>query len=159
MRISKDSPEGLFRRLDKFHRHAMDAALASVGLAEMGQPMLLIILDRNGKNGVVPSQKELADQLHVSPATVTVSLRSLERQGYVTKLSDENDMRRKPIALTEKGREALEKLETVYEAIDRGMYAGFSDEERDIIAEYYRRMITNLEDWKKTIPEGNEEKV
>ena len=68
-------------------------------------------------------------------------------------------MRRKPVALTDKGRAALEKLETVYEAIDRGMYAGFSDEERDIIAEYYRRMITNLEDWKKNIPEGNEEKV
>ncbi len=156
MRISKDSPEGLFRRLDRLHRHAMDAALAKVGLAEMGQPMLLIILDRNGKNGVVPSQRELADQLHVSPATVTVSLRSLERQGYVEKLSDENDMRRKPVALTDRGRMALEKLETVYEAIDRGMYAGFSDEERSRISEYYRRMISNLEDWKKTIPEGNE---
>lgn len=144
MRISRDSPEGLFRRLDKAHAQAINQHLAEEGLGDLGQPMLLMILARTGKDGVVPSQKELADKLDVSPATVTVSLRSLERQGYVTKLSDANDMRRKPVAITDKGLAAVEKLDRVYETIDMGMYWAFSEEERDTISNFYRRMIENL---------------
>lgn len=144
MRISRDSPEGLFRKLDKAHARAINQYLAEEGLGDLGQPMLLLILARTGKDGAVPSQKELADRLDVSPATVTVSLRSLERQGYVTKLSDASDMRRKPIAITDKGLAAVEKLDRVYQTIDMGMYWAFSEEERNTISNFYRRMIENL---------------
>lgn len=105
--------------------------------------MLLSIL-RQKPDGIADSQRELAEQLHVTPATVTVSLRSMERDGYITKIVDSSDMRRKRIALTDKGREVLDKLDKVYERIGVEMFDGFSDEDEKQIADYFKRMIDNL---------------
>lgn len=139
------SSEMRYRRLNTARRTAKDTLLAEYGLKNLGQPMLLAVL-RQKPDGVADSQRELAEQLHVTPATVTVSLRSMERDGYITKITDPNDMRRKRIALTDKGREVLDKLDEVYERIGRAMFDGFSPEERDQISDYFKRMIDNLND-------------
>ena len=132
-----------YRRLNTARRTAKDALLAEYGLKNLGQPMLLAVL-RQKPDGIADSQRELAEQLHVTPATVTVSLRSMERDGYVTKIADPNDMRRKRIALTDKGREILDKLDEVYERIGIAMTDGFTDEERAQVSDYFKRMIENL---------------
>lgn len=156
MRFSENSPENLFRRLDKSHRHAFDAALLANDLAELGNPYLLVVLAHKGKNGVMDSQRELAERMNVSPSTITVSLKSLERQGYVKKLSDERDMRRKPIAITAKGSAAIKKIDNVYADIDSSMYSGFSEKERAQISDYFVRMIDNLNKQKGKYSEGDE---
>lgn len=137
------SSEMRYRRLNTARRTAKDTLLAEYGLKNLGQPMLLAIL-RQKPDGVADSQRELAEQLHVTPATVTVSLRSMERDGYVMKIVDPNDMRRKRIALTDKGREVLDKLDEVYERIGFAMFDGFNAEEREQISDYFKRMIDNL---------------
>ena len=137
------SSEMRYRRLNTARRTAKDALLAEYGLKNLGQPMLLAVL-RQKPDGIADSQRALAEQLHVTPATVTVSLRSMERDGYVTKIADPNDMRRKRIALTDKGREVLDKLDEVYERIGIAMTDGFTDEERAQVSDYFKRMIENL---------------
>ncbi len=137
------SSEMLYRRLHSARRTAKDTLLTEYGLQNLGQPMLLSIL-RQKPDGTADSQRELAEQLHVTPATVTVSLRSMERDGYVTKVVDSSDMRRKRIVLTDKGREVLAKLDEVYERIGVEMFNGFSKDEREQIADYFKRMIENL---------------
>ncbi len=137
------SSEMRYRRLNTARRTAKDTLLAEYGLKNLGQPMLLAVL-RQKPDGIADSQRELAEQLHVTPATVTVSLRSMERDGYVTKIVDNSDMRRKRIALTDKGREVLDKLDEVYERISLAMFNGFSDDEREQISDYFKRMIDNL---------------
>lgn len=69
--------------------------LSRNGLSNIGQPAILSILSQQ-ENGVIASQKELARRLRVSPATMTVSLKSMERDGYVKKLSNAEDLRCKP---------------------------------------------------------------
>ncbi len=138
------SSEMLYRRLHSARRNAKNALLAEYGLQNLGQPMLLSIL-RSKPDGIADSQRELAEQLHVTPATVTVSLRSMERDGYVTKIVDSSDMRRKRIALTNKGREVMNKLDKVYERIGVEMFDGFSEEEEKQIADHFSRMIKNLD--------------
>lgn len=142
--FAEGSPEDLFRSLDHIHRTTMDAMMARAGLSDLGQPKLLTILCF-APDGIVDSQRELARRLHVSPATVTMSLNSMERGGYIRRLPDENDLRRKRIAITEKGRKAVERLDTVLDRLDHGMYRGFSPEERTQISAYFVRMIRNLQ--------------
>ena len=137
------SSEMLYRQLHNARRTAKDALLAEYGLQNVGQPMLLAILRRK-PDGIADSQRELAEELHVTPATVTVSLRSMERDGYVKKIVDNNDMRRKRIALTDKGRKVLDKLDEVYERIGIATFDNFTTEEREQIADYFTRMIDNL---------------
>lgn len=144
------SPEQLFLELKQKHRNAMDKMLYQRGLGNIGQPMLLCILDKQ-ENGTVESQKELAKMLRISPATVTVSLKSMERDGYVKKLFNSKDLRRKPISITEKGRKAVKLIDDAFETLDHGMYKGFSPEEINQISLLYRRIIENLD---ATVNEG-----
>ena len=144
VRFKEGSPEQLFRVLDKKHRAAIDLLLERKGIGNIGQPMLLCILAQQ-QDGTIESQKELARRLRVSPATVTVSLKSMERDGYVKKLSNAEDLRCKPITITEKGRRAARLIDEVFETLDHGMYRGFSPEDLSRIAGLYRRMIDNLD--------------
>ena len=144
VRFQDGSPEQLFHALHRQHSIAVDTLLNRRGLGNIGQPMILTILSQR-KNGTIESQKELARILRVSPATVTVSLKSMERDGYVKKLSNAEDLRCKPITITEKGRDAAQRINDVFELLDNGIYQGFSGAELDTVSGFYRRMIDNLD--------------
>lgn len=144
-RFAKGTPEQLFRQLDRTHHIAVDTLLERHGLAKIGQPIILTILSQE-KDGTIASQKELAQRLRVSPATVTISLKSMERDGYIKKLSVATDLRKKPITITEKGRQAAELIDRVFETLDHGMYQNFTQEELAEISRFYQRMIDNLND-------------
>ena len=138
------SPEALFHALERKHKMAVDSLLQKNGLYNIGQPVILSILSQQ-PDGTISSQKELAKRLKVSPATVTVSLKSMERDGYIKKLSNESDLRCKPITITEKGLKASQLIDQVFQTLDHGMYQGFSPEDLTRISGLYRRMIENLE--------------
>ena len=144
VRFKDGSPEQLFHALERKHRCAVDNLLNQNGISNIGQPVILTILSQQ-KDGVIASQKELAKKLRVSPATVTVSLKSMERDGYVKKLSNAEDLRRKPICITEKGMRAAKLIDHVFETLDCQMYQGFSQQELSEIARLYQRMISNLD--------------
>lgn len=143
VRFTDGSPEQLFHVLERKHRNTVDNLLNKKGIANIGQPAILSILSQQ-KDGTIESQKELAKRLRVSPATVTVSLKSMERDGYVKKLSNAEDLRCKPISITEKGLRAARLIDQVFETLDHGMYQGFDPQELESISNFYKRMIDNL---------------
>lgn len=138
-------PIDQWRRLSMAHRMCSELLRKSTGLEDVSQPALLAALARN-PDGVADSQKILAEMLHVTPATITVSLRSMQRNGYVTKQVDENDQRRKRIILTEKGKQASKLLTGFHNLLDSDMYHGFTDEERELCSKFFQRMTDNLEE-------------
>lgn len=134
----------VFHALFRAHFNASHANLAREGLGDLGSPRLLhTLLDRH-RRGETPSQKELADQLHISPATVATSLKSLERNGYVRRQPDPADTRRNLVSITEKAVEAMERSHAVFLSVDRAMFAGFTPAEVERLNEYHRRMLENL---------------
>ena len=80
--------------------------------------MLLLMLLESERQGCACSQRELAGRMRLAPATVAVSLKSLERQGYVERSTDDRDARRNLVRLTEKGREAVEVCGQVFRSVD-----------------------------------------
>ena len=89
-------------------------------------------------------QRELSDAMHISPASVAVSLKSLERGGYVEKLPGEADQRRKAVRLTDKGRAALAACHQIFREVDRRMFGGFTPEEMEQVRAFQLRMLHNL---------------
>lgn len=144
VRFQDGSPEQLFHAMHRKHSAAVDSLLYERGLGNIGQPIILTILSQR-QDGTIASQKELAKRLRVSPATVTISLKSMERDGYVKKLSNAEDLRCKPISITEKGRQAAREINGVFETLDANMYRGFSEEELTVLSGFYRRIIDNLD--------------
>ena len=141
---AENLPGVLFQSVSKARRQAMLTELAGRGLGDLGNPMLLFLLDARGKGGQVSSQRELSDALHVSPATVAVSLKSLERGGYVEKHPDAADQRRKAVCLTAKGAEAIQQCYQVFQKVDQVTFRGFTPEEMELFCAYQRRMLQNL---------------
>lgn len=141
-RADSDLPGITFQAVARARKQLMLTELAERGLGDLGNPVLLFLLKE--REGQVSSQRELSDAMRISPASVAVSLKSLERGGYVEKLSDEKDQRRKAVRLTDKGRAALETCFSIFQGVDRRMLDGFTPEEMEQVRAFHLRMLRNL---------------
>lgn len=129
--------------------NAVSAELHARGLADVGSPMILFILDHHGREGEIASQRELAEALRVSPATIATSLKSLERLGYVEKRADEQDCRRNRVLITEKGKAAVKQCFELFDEIDRRMMEGISQQEQQTFIRLQKKVLDNLSVWNK----------
>ena len=135
----------VFHQLLRAHHNAAAAALTERGLGDIGSPHLLVALSHYPEDPAqAPTQRELADQLHMAPPTIAASLKCLERQGYVARRTDERDSRRNRISITQKGRDALDSGMQAFQQVDDAMFRGFTPEERAQVRAFHRRMLDNL---------------
>ena len=140
----QDEPSALFHGLHHAHKRRVAEEQASRGVGELNSPMLLLGIFHAESMGQRWSQREVARTLRLSPATVAVSLKTLERDGYVMRRADERDQRRNQVSLTHKGRRAVELCGECFRAVDEQMLAGFTDREKAQLTEFFKRMIGNL---------------
>ena len=106
-------------------RRYLDRKVSHTGVYPT-QHRLLMELDSNPSC----SQVELAEKFDVSAAAIAVSLKKLEKGGYITRLADESDNRINQVSITEKGKEVIRKSILIFRETDRCFFAGFTDEER-----------------------------
>lgn len=137
-------PEWAFHNLMRAHSLANCALSDRLGLRDVGQPMLLFLLDDAHRDGRQCTQKGLGEAMRLSASTVTASVKSLERHGYVRRHADERDQRRNIVEITETGRETARACRRAFAHIDEAMYRGFSQDERRQISGLFARMAENL---------------
>ena len=94
----------MFRRVDTMLRRYLDRKVCHTGVYPT-QHRLLMELYRNPNC----SQVGLAEKFDVSAAAIAVSLKKLEKGGYITRLADEADNRINQVSVTEKGKEVIHK--------------------------------------------------
>ncbi len=90
------------------------------------------------------TQKELADILMVSAASIAVSTKRLEKSGFLTRKTDENNARCNRLSITKHGLDALEQCRSVFEKVDSSAFISFSDSELEDFVSYLDRIIVNL---------------
>lgn len=142
---NKMSLPGLLRQIDRMHKLALRTKLANEIKTEPGQPVILMILEKAGQAGYAVSQNDLAQALHVSDPTITTSMKSLARQGYVNREQDPTDRRRILPTLTPQGEEVARKCRRCYNKVNSDMLEGFSKEEEKQLIDMIRRIVDNLE--------------
>ncbi|MHB8107130.1 MAG: MarR family winged helix-turn-helix transcriptional regulator [Candidatus Cryosericum sp.] len=133
----------LFRAVNKMHRRCLKKEMDSRGLGKVGQPMILFML-RNHEVAAECDQKGFSEALGVSPATVAVSIRRMEKAGLISKSTDPDDLRRNHLAITDKGLLLVNDCIRAFHDVDAGTFKGLSEEERRQLEGSYRRMIENL---------------
>ena len=137
--------ELLSRRLTQAHRAAIQAELFAAGLEEVNHPMLVSLLQCAEEDPAsCQAQRDLAQQLYVSPAAVANSLKGLERSGYIRRKPWRDDARCNQVFLTEKGREAVTGCREAFRRVSQTMLHGFSPEEQALLLAFERRMLQNL---------------
>lgn len=105
-----------------------------------GQPPILDALAERG----VCTQNELAKALNVSPASIAVSLRRMQKSGLIEKEADSEDLRRNFVRLTDKGKAQYAYIHGCFEEIDRKLYMGFTEAELETLQSMLFRLCENL---------------
>ncbi len=123
-------------------RQLIRRAMRAMGSLDIGVgqlPVLKLLSD----NGTM-TQGALAEEMHVTPATVSGTVRRMERSGLVCRAPAEMDGRIVYVRLTDKGatrcQEATDAMELPYDE----MFAGFSADECRLARDFVRRMAENL---------------
>ena len=126
-----------------FHaqRNYLRPSLTELGLGA-GQPKLLAYLASNGPC----HQKQLSDYFDVDPANVSRMMESLEKGGFITRRTDEQNRRRDMAEVTDLGRQASEIWRRRCRDVEEVMLSGFSDEDRALFSSYLARAYQNLQE-------------
>lgn len=106
----------------------------------LGAPPLLLWLNKH--DGC--RHKDLASSCYLEPATVTSALLTMEKEGLISRQADETDRRSVRIWLTDKGRDALRRINKVHQELEKICLAEFSDEEKIQLRTLLTRVSQNM---------------
>lgn len=129
----------LFTDMVRAHTAYMDRQLASLQLSN-GQGGVISVLGRNGPL----TQNELARFRQVTPATISIMLDRMERDGLVTRDSVSGGGRANLVRLTEEGQRVFGILDTFMEGEPKVVFAGLNQAEKDQAGELFRKLTDNV---------------
>ena len=121
------------------HRYRISKSASKVGLY-FGQPRILEYITENN----FCTQKDVARAMTITPASAAVTLKRLEKAGFITRNIDPSDSRKNHLSVTEKGALALKEFRRICDATDEDMFKGFSDEEMETLHNLLTRLHKNL---------------
>ena len=138
-------------RTDHMHKSLIDSRVREIGIHRT-QHRILMHLARRDK---LPSQKELAEHLDITPAAVTGALKKIESDGYIERTLG-HDTRYNEIKITEKGRELVALTRELFSATDKSMFDGFSDQELETYIACLGKLQANIRRQLSAAPDGKE---
>ena len=123
------------------HRKRLDEVVNEADL-HFGQLPILATLSKLG----TASQKEVAKELHVSPPSITNSVKRMEKKGLLSCDVKEDDRRLHVLKLTEKGQEAKQYCFERFQALDKEICQEITEEDLVIFEKVLNIMMENLKE-------------
>lgn len=136
------SPREVTHRMiltNQMHRRLIEKKLEGTGIHRAQHRLLMSLADNQ-----FVSQVDLARHLEVTPATIAVSLKSMEKDGLICRKVKGEDNRANFVELTEKGKRIAEDSREYFDSVDEQMYQGFSQKERKELSNYLDRVYDNM---------------
>ncbi len=130
-----------FIKLNLLRRIELNKAAADEGLYFGQLPIVEYIIRNEGC-----TQKEIADKLGVTPASIAISTKRMQKAGLIEKLTDESDLRRNRLSATGNGIELARICRAQADDLDKRMFEGFSQQELVMMKDNLDRMIGNISD-------------
>ena len=91
------------------------------------QARILEFLFKNEDNEV--NQKDIEQHICVSKATISGALFSMEKNGFIKRVTSQKDQRSKQIIITDTSREAYNSLSIVFEEVNKELLEGVTEDE------------------------------
>jgi MarR family transcriptional regulator for hemolysin len=134
------SPIGLhLTRATRVISRAFDEALSEAGGS---LPLWLVLL--NLKANPQANQREIAEAIGVSEATLTHHLNGMDTEGLITRRRLPSNRRVHSVELTEAGETTFTRLRTVAVAFDRRLRRGLADDETQQLRKLLDRLAANV---------------
>jgi DNA-binding MarR family transcriptional regulator len=150
------APMAVVSRLARV-RDFIDAQLAAVfGNFGLSAPSfaVLVTLARLGGESVGVSQRRLADELGLTPGTVSVRIDRLVEDGLVSREPDPDARRNVLVALTPRGRELFERVVPAHLANEARLLSALSESEQKLLADLLRKLLVEFEGSVPSDPAG-----
>lgn len=109
--------------------------------APEGQNLVLIILSHH--NLLTPT--EIGRRMNIRSAAVAELLNKLEKNGFVKRVKDKDDLRKTRVEITEKGLEKVMLLGPSEEIIN-GIFSGLTKDELDQLDFLINKLLVSLEE-------------
>lgn len=130
-----------FMRVIHLHRRLIIQALGDVG----AHPAQAICLRRlSTEDGL--AQKDLADDMFLTPPTVSRMLKTMEQAGVVERRPDDEDQRVVRVFLTEEGRRLAGELQTVTSRYVAETFGSLPDDDLRELTRLLDRLAGGLEE-------------
>lgn len=126
-------------RMTKAHIGVAAGLLRKSGLTPGPELLLMALWDRDGQ-----SQAELGKALGLDPSTITAKVKTLERDGLITRTPDPADRRVMVVALTERGAALRPEVARIWAELEATTTRGFSDRQRAEFLRLLRKAEANL---------------
>lgn len=146
---------GVMRKLLKVSRLHKAAFEKHVELTGVHQSQHRLLMHLSNK-AFVPSQKWLAEHLEISPAAVAVSLKKLEKAGYIERDTADGDSRTKEIRLSEAGTEVVTQSKDYFHSFDEHTFSALTDEELEVFASCLEKIVMTLKSSTAEASEGKD---
>lgn len=128
-----------FRRADAAFKRTIEKRVKDTGVYR-SQHRLLMHLNMQPNC----SQVMLAEQLEISPAAIAVSIKKLEKGGYIRRETDSSDSRVHQVTITTKGETVIEQSIKMFQEVEAQMFQDFSEEEKKQMEDFLERIYHNL---------------
>lgn len=129
----------IMSHLMKSYRHNVDLIIREFDVYPGQPPLLMRLFELNGL-----SQRELADKMNITPATLTVMIDRMQKTGLVERKADSRDQRISRVFLTEKGRSAAVEVKRAIREVEQRCFERFIPEEKLLLRRLLLHMQENL---------------
>ena len=92
------------------------------------------------------SQKNLANKLNVTPASVSVIVHQMESEGLLVRIPDERDGRQVNLLLTEKGQNLVPRVKNSWSKIQEKITSGLDESEKATLLHLLQKVEKNLDE-------------
>lgn len=136
---SLDFDQALFR-INKLYTENTNSNLKEFNVTRSDMSFLLK-LNEMGK----ATQKDLAESRNLNNATVTRALERLEKKGFVKRIDDENDKRKRIVLLTSEGKQTINEILKKHESFKKDVFDDFDENELQNLMTLLDRILSKLE--------------
>lgn len=131
--------EEILRRITQRKYRIIEIRLAKYNLVKGQAELLLLIKDNDGM-----TQNELANILGIKDSSMSVRLNKLEKNGYILREIDDQNLKKKKIYITQSGKTASTQCRRILREIDEQLWNGFTKKEIKEMRKYFDKMQKNM---------------
>lgn len=128
-----------FREITQGCYSKIEGRLQKYGIVKAQAQLLLLIKENDGC-----TQKDLASFVGVKYSSMSERLDKLEKNGYIERAVDEDNLKYKRVYITKEGKLAAVQCKRILREIEDILFKGFTKKDRAQFEEYLNKMINNL---------------
>ena len=105
-----------------------------------GQHHIIMMLERVGCATV----SQIAEEMRTTSATASVSIKRLEKAGFVEKRSSDSDARITKIYLTDKALAVTQRIKAKMDEAEESLTQGLTQEEKYLLSDLLDKVVNNI---------------